>query len=267
MVNFLSSLEPLSLPSDACPFCEEHYAPTFTHDHSDIAIRLPCSHVVGANCLMKLLSKKPTTASCPVCSTTLMKVDRDRSVDITRYLFFLLKHHHYPMAQKMLRDLDVGGYTVLAHELAAAETEDPKDEAKIAELRAEQEQYKAHWLHRSTLQYPAEFETMMDRSRMGTSMEKWIEMCTIQAVAWVIQHQLSEQALIHLVEPYLSSEDLLLYLDDERYGSNGECDMVDIFGIEKRRSWPEVRYMWDMKVNRWSFDFPTQAPHPWDITS
>ena len=259
--NFVPSLELLSLPSDACPMCQEHYAPTFIHDHSDVAVRLPCTHIVGANCLMKLLSKTAKTASCPVCSTTLMKMDRDRAVDITRYLFFLLQRYHYPMAQKLLRDLDFGGYTVLAHELAAAEQGTPKDEAKIAELRAEKEQYKAHRLHRSTLQYPLEFETKMDATRRSFSMEKWIEMCTIQAVAWVIRHQLSEKVLVQLVEPYLNSEDILAYLDDGRYGSNGDCDMVDVYGIKKRRSWPEVRGMWDMKVNRWSFEFPTQAPH------
>ena len=283
IVNFVSSLEQLRIPSDAsshdrtCPMCKEHYALKLDHTNPEIPLRLPCNHVVGCNCLLGLLGKNPRSC-CPICSESaqpqeleklqpLMHVEQDRRVDIIRYLFFLLKEYHYPLAQKLLRDLDYGGYFFFNHEIVAAEKQDPRDDAQIAALRAEQEAYKAHWIHRSTLTYPAEFEVKMDQGRGGKPMKQWIQMCTIQAVAWVIQHQLSEDVLVSLVIPYVNNKDLVAYLDDEVYGVNGEGDMVHVYCIENKRSWPEVRGMWDMEVNRWRFDFPTQAPCPWDLAT
>lgn len=270
IVNFVSSLERVSLPLAAdehdrtCPICFELYIAKYAESDSEIALRLPCSHTIDSNCLMYCLNKTPTSG-CPFCRQPLMTLVENRSEDIIRYLLFLLKHYHYPMAKKMLATLDQYGYYILATEISAAKIEHPVGVAKIAQLRREQAEYKAHWEHRNSLHYPLEFETKMDARRSGTPGENWIQLCTIQAVAWVIVHQMSEEALIGFGNAYVNKADLIRYLDDELYGPNGEGDMVHIYGIEKRRSWPEVRDMWDMKVNRWSFDFPTQDPKPWDL--
>ena len=74
--TFLESLPALSLadlPEDnvECPICTENYR---VSQNGDIPVRLPCSHIIGKDCLSKWVNSSVRNANnnlCPTCRTVL----------------------------------------------------------------------------------------------------------------------------------------------------------------------------------------------------
>ncbi|KAL9133830.1 MAG: hypothetical protein Q9175_004987 [Cornicularia normoerica] len=76
----------LSQDTQDCPICIEQY---YSLQHSESPVRLPCSHIMGKECLLRWLkssASNTTNNSCPICRAVLLGRDHrpleDRPLDL-----------------------------------------------------------------------------------------------------------------------------------------------------------------------------------------